>query len=115
MSNLALFAMSGEMKRWITVQQTASSQNARGEEIPTWTTFACVWAKIVPLSGREFLAAQQVEATLTHTITIRYLAGLDPTMRIVYNGRYFDINQVININEEDRQMSLLCTERVAEQ
>lgn len=105
----------GDMRRWLTIQQPAASQNARGEEVPAWTTFATVWGAIVPASGREMLTAQQIQAVVTHKITIRYLAGLDPSMRVLYNGRYFDIQAVIDINEQQRQMELLCFERVDEQ
>ncbi len=115
MGALDRYSSIGDMRRWITIEQQAPTQNARGEEVPTWTTFATAWAAIIPLSGRELLAAQQIQASVTHRIVLRYLSGLDPSMRIVYNGRYFDIQQVININEQSRQMELQCIERVGEQ
>lgn len=104
----------GNMRRQITIQQQAATQNALGEEIPSWTTFATCWASIEPMNGRELLAAQQVQSQVNTRITIRYRDGVTPAMRILYKSRYFDIQSIQDIEERNRFLVLQCVERVGE-
>lgn len=104
----------GTARTQIVIQQRADTQNSSGELIPSWTTFATLSAAIVPLQGRELEAAQQVLATVSHRMDMRYLPGVLPSMRISYSGRYFDIGAVLNVKELNRELQLYCTERVGQ-
>jgi len=79
----------------------------------SWSTFATVWAEIEPISGREYIEGRQDRGELTHVVTIRYLAGVRPDMRISFEGRYLKIAAVRNPEERDRSLELDCTEEVA--
>lgn len=86
-----------------------------GEPIKTYTEYATVWAAIRTLTGRERNAAQQVQATLSHEITVRYssdTSGAKPTDRIVYDTRTFDVKDVRNIDEANIEIRMLCVESV---
>lgn len=107
----------GFLRRKIIFQQQASAQNTRGEMVPTWTTYYTCRAGIEPLTGRELLAAMQVQADISHRVTIRWPGAtvtLDPSMRILFGTRYFDINSILNTEERNRTLELLCTERVGQ-
>lgn len=104
----------GGLRKRITIQQPSATQNTRGEEIPSWTTYATVWAQIEPLNGRELLAAQQVQSQVNTKITIRYQSGVTPDMRIQYGSRYFDIQSIMNIEERNRMIEMQCIERAGE-
>ena len=104
----------GTLRHQVVIQQRADTQNPSGEPIPSWTTFATANASIVPLQGRELEAAQQVMAAVSHRIDLRYMPGVLATMRVQYGSRYFDIKAVINVNELNRNLQLLCTERVGQ-
>jgi len=88
--------------------------NNTGEPVETWAEMAGgeVWAAIEPLSGREYLAVQQIAADLSHRVVIRYLAGVTPKHRVVHGSRTFDILMARNIEERGRFIELLCRERV---
>ena len=86
---------SGEMDTKATVQTPAESQNAVGEPVLTWSTFATRWISVLPLSGTEQLQAAAAEANVTHRIRMRYTDGLKPKMRLVADGRTFEIMSVI--------------------
>ena len=67
------------------------------------------------MSGRALLAAQAVKSELSHEITLRYRAEFaNPIsaseMRAVYNGRYFNIHAVMNKDERNRELTLMCSE-----
>ena len=84
-----------------------------GELIKTYTQYAEVWAAVRTLSGRERNAAQQVQASLSHEITVRYSSDTSvakPSDRIVYDSRYFDIKDVRNIDEANIEIRMLCVE-----
>ncbi|MDW7651312.1 MAG: phage head closure protein, partial [Bacillota bacterium] len=79
-------------------------------EVEAWVDIGTVWASIEPLSGREFFAAQQVNAEVSTKITLRYKAGIKPEMRVLFAGRVFEILSVINLEEKNIQFVLMCKE-----
>jgi len=62
-----------------------------GEVSWEWAEVATVWAAIEPLSAREFIQSQAVQAEIVARIVIRYRTGLDASMRLVHvrNGADF--------------------------
>lgn len=104
----------GPLRKRITIEQNTPTQGTDGGMTDSWGTFADVWASIEPLNGRELMAALQVQSQVTTRVTIRYYDGITPSMRVNYQGRYFDIQSVINVNEVNRTMQLLCIERVGQ-
>lgn len=102
---------SGDLRHRIEIQAPGTTQNDYGEILPAWSHFASVWAAIEPISGREYFAAQQMQAEVSHRIRIRYISGVVPTMRILHGLRVFSIESVQNRDERDRELVLLCAER----
>ena len=102
----------GKLRNRIKIEQGAEAQNSFNEEVLTWSTFATPSASISPLNGRELFDAQQRYAEVTHKVVIRYLAGVVPKMRVNFGGRLFDINAVLNIDERNIELQLLCSEIV---
>lgn len=109
----------GKLRRRISIQVRATTQDAAGQQVTTWTDLMAVWAAIAALTGRELLVAQSAQSEVTHTITVRYADLLvDPIkvagMRIVYSSggvtRYFNITGALNVDERNRQINLLASE-----
>ena len=100
----------GILRHRATIQQLVNIDDGAGGSIETWENVATVWAAIEPLRGNERYTAQQVQSTLTHKVTIRYREGIKPQMRLTYEGRIFDIESVIDIEERHRWLELLCSE-----
>ena len=78
----------------------------------SWEDVANVRASINPLSGRDFMAAMQDQAEVTHKVTIRYNAAVKASMRVLYGNRVFDILHIIDVWEQHREMTLLCKELI---
>lgn len=102
--------MAGKLRHRITIQQRTTDQDDYGQQLDRWDDVARAWADVEPLNGRELLAAAAVQAETTHTVTMRYRSGITPQLRINYNGRLFNILNVLDDNERHRTLTLLCSE-----
>lgn len=103
----------GKLRHRVTIQQrTAASPTnyPSGEKDASWTTYLTVWASVEPLSGRELFAAQQVTSDVNVRIRMRYRDGVTAKMRVSFNSKIYDIVAVINREERNVELELLCTE-----
>lgn len=101
----------GKLRHRISIERAIETQDSSyNEAVLQWVLFAEVSANIIPLSGRELIRAKQVELETDTEITIRYMDGLSPKMRIVYRDRVFEILNIINTEERNREIRLLCSE-----
>ncbi len=90
----------GNLRHRIEIQQPVNTEDGQGGFVTTWTVFKTVWAEILPTSSNERLFAEKVEEMRTHKITIRYLEGISANMRIVYQGRIFQIKGIRREKEQ---------------
>jgi SPP1 family predicted phage head-tail adaptor len=77
----------GKLNRRMMLQHPSAVQNTDGEDIQTFaTTYATVWASIVPMSGqwKQLVQAMAVAAEATHKVTIRYRTDVRVTDQIQY-------------------------------
>ena len=101
----------GRLDKRISIERHEVEQDDEtGEVIDRWIPTYSVWAAIEPLQGREFIAAMSVHAERTIRIRLRYLPGIVPTMRVVYQGRVFSLTAVINVREENVELQLMALE-----
>ncbi|MDK2918990.1 MAG: hypothetical protein PWQ37_1723 [Candidatus Petromonas sp.] len=92
----------GELKHRITFQRLTTSINDNGFEVKTWEPFKIVWAKVENLHGREYFTAAQVKAERTVKFTIRYIEGIDETMKILFKDKIYNITFIDNIKYQNR-------------
>ena len=103
----------GDLRHRITFQKLTTSVNENGFELETWEDFKTVWAAVSNLHGREYFAAAAVQAENTVKFTIRYLTGLDTTMRIVFQGKQYNITAIDNIKYQNRYLEIKALEVVS--
>lgn len=106
----------GSLRHRITIEAGSHAEDSGGGLSNPWaspTTVAKVWAAIRPLSGIERLRAQQLEEPVTHKIVLRYRADIRADHRVNFKGRIFNIRSVINVEERNRWLELMCEEGVA--
>lgn len=101
----------GKLRHKMTIEAPPTTRNAYNEATGSWTTFATVWGSIEPLSGRELVAARELQSDVDFKITIRYLSGVAAKMRVSWNSRTFDIAHVESRMEGNREMWLFAVER----
>lgn len=100
----------GDLNRIISIQSKIKTEDSIGSWSETWVEFTETRAAIWPVSAGEQVKNQQIENQVTHRIRMRYQAGIIPEMRIVHKSRIFEIISIINVQEEDRWLDLICTE-----
>lgn len=108
---------SGQLRKRVIIQRdTGATVNDSNEPIPDWTTLATRWAKVMPVSGKELIVAQQQKGQTMHKVTLRYgadIADLSSADRITIGSRVLHISSVINEGERNKEFTVLCTEDVS--
>lgn len=105
---------SGELVHRIRIDERVKVDNTRGEVTYTWVPWAGVpngklWAKAMPLRGREFFAAAQAQSEITTRFRIRWRTGIVPSMRIFWQGQYYEIKGFpIDVNGDREWLDLMC-------
>lgn len=89
--------------------------DAGGQPVYVHTPICTRWARVEPITGREVWNAEQVQADVTHRVTVRF----DETIQanavrwsFDYNGRIFEVRSARDIDEARRFLELLCVEQV---
>jgi SPP1 family predicted phage head-tail adaptor len=98
------------MRHRITIQQQTMTKNSVGEEVIVWTTFATVWAIKEPAVGNAYYQAKQTDAQVDGRFKIRYLRGLQPTMRIKEGNTYCSITSFMEYKGEKREIHIMYSE-----
>ena len=94
--------------------QAVEEPDGLGGVSETASLFACVWAAVRPMTGREFLLANQVQGDISVEVTIRYLEGLTPSMWVETGGHRYSIVSIADKDLRRRELVLLCREIPAE-
>lgn len=100
---------SGKLRHRVTLQQLVDNSpghDTGGGLTQTWTDVSTVWASVEPLKGREFIAAQAVNAEVTGLIKMRYLAGVNERMRVTHGSDTYDILAVVDVEKRHEQLWL---------
>ena len=103
----------GQLDKRIELQSAAKVSDCMGGSTLTYSTSATVAAAIWPVSAKEMVAANAPSMTITHKIRIRYLSTVKASWRVKYGSRYFDIISIVNPNEDDRWLDLICKELIS--
>jgi SPP1 family predicted phage head-tail adaptor len=100
----------GDLRERIALQRESRSRDRAGGFVTSWLTVATVWARVAPVSTGERFMRQQMQASAEWKVTIRYRSDLSPKMRVVWNGRTFEIRGMPNPDERRRFLDLACDE-----
>lgn len=71
-----------------------------------------IFAYVRPLSAKELETAMQRYGEVSHAVVIRYRDDIDTNTRLEFDGRYLDVNGVLNYDEQDIHLKLMCKEAV---
>lgn len=77
--------------------------------VETWTVLvASEPAEIVPLSGKEYIAAAATQAQVDTRITIRRRSDLRASDRIEHEGSFYNLVAILLDPSLRRHMTLMC-------
>lgn len=102
----------GPLNKRITLQSPTKTADGMGGYSVVWKDEATVWAAIWPTSAKEAVTDRQSGLGTTYRVRTRYKAGVKSNWRITYEDRYFNIQSIINPNESNRALDLICEEAV---
>lgn len=102
--------MAARLRHRIIIEALTVIRDEIGGVQEVWTpVHASVPADIVPLSGREFVAAQSTQSQVTTRITIRYQPGILSAMRLVHGTDIYNIEAVLPDPTLRRHLTLMCS------
>ena len=98
------------LRHRVTIEQVTETRDADGGVVTAWAALhSAVPAEIVPVSGREFVAAQAAQAGVTARMTIRYVSGITPKMRVVHGSDIYNIEAVLPDPTLRRHLTLMVS------
>ena len=112
---LQLQSRAGDLAHRITFQKRSFGSDVNGGATTDWVSLTTMWASIRVLSARELVAAQALNAEVTHKIVCRYRNFLSkPTevvaMRVLFRGRVFNLHQATNTDERNYEIVMMASE-----
>lgn len=110
---MARYMSAGELRHQITLQAKTIANDGMGGVTETWSDQLTTWAQIDPPKAREFFANGQMQAEIITRIRIRYRPNVAHTWRVKYGTRYFNITSIVNPDEVNQELILMCREEFA--
>lgn len=106
-----------KLDKRITIQrQIKTASDDMGGYLSEWVDLGNmpIWAAIWPQSAKSLMQEKAVDkqavGEITHRIRIRYRRGLHISFRIKYKHRYFNITNIVNPEEDNEWLDILCKE-----
>lgn len=104
----------GMLNRRISIERLQLTPDTLGGFTEVWQPLSQPWAFIKPMSGRELLSADKIEATAVSRFVIRYNKNLLESDRVLYRGVYYNIRSLVNIDELDEYTEITAERGVAQ-
>ena len=101
----------GELNKRLTIQVQTKVSDGLGGSTETWVDQDTVWGSVNPLRGQEKLVAEQTQSKVTHRVKIHFRSVFSGSWRFKFGQRFFNVESVINANEGDVFLELMCEER----
>jgi len=104
----------GQYNRRVTIQRLQTTVNAIGDAVESWVDVATVWASVDGQVNREETVGDRETPVQNYRVCMRYLPGILPSMRALYDGRELDIRGVVDREERREELVLNCEEKWVE-
>lgn len=104
--------IAGRLRHRVDFQRLEIVQDSDGAQEESWVNSfpTMISAEIMPLSGRELIAADSVQSKVNTRIRIRYRPDIASKMRVVHRGNYYNIEAVIPDQDSGiNYLTLNCT------
>ena len=100
----------GQLKNKVKLYQRLITQDTAGQPNEQYIFIMHLHAKIEPLVGRDYEAAQQIVSEVTHNITTRYYDVIKAHQELRLDTRVFEIISVLDPDEGKAWLYLKCKE-----
>ncbi len=103
----------GALDQRIRIEAQTTAADGYGGTTLAWSLVAEVWAMVRPVSGRERVAAAEIEAPAMYRFTIRRLSGLGEALRVVWNGQAYNVRFIADLGPRAMYVTLDAERGVA--
>lgn len=98
----------GKRNRRITLQTYTTITDEEGYQKKDWVDTKTVWANFRTYNNKEKVLSNTTHEKQTCEVNIRYMNGVDSAQRIRHNNQYYNVLSVSNVNEQNKEIILLC-------
>lgn len=105
----------GQLDKRVKIQAPTETEGEYGGVDEVWVTKYERWANVRPVGGREPYINDQRLPELDLVVILRYDAKtktITPKNRILYGNRVLEIESVVNVQEENKEIRLFCVELI---
>ena len=102
--------IAGKLRHRITIQEPTTTDGTAGGTYKTWSNVATVWAQVTPARGREFWDIRKSNSEIEGRVVMRYQGDIEPTMRLLFKERPFEILYIANRNEKNELLEVYYKE-----
>lgn len=104
----------GQLRKRFVVERPRDARDEMGGVSQVWEAQQTVWGDLTPLRGLELERARQIEARLTHRISLRALPEMNPAwrLRLEHTARIFHPYVSSDVHERHRETEILAIEQV---
>lgn len=100
----------GGMREQVLLQLPVATIDEIGSAYYTYSTVDQLWARVRPVSAAERFKAGRNASEGVFEVTIRWRVGISPQLRLAWRGRVLSIDQVLNLDERRKYLTLMCTD-----
>lgn len=96
----------GTRRSFIRIEVPTQIKQPNGSILTVWNKYIELWACVQTLKGNERTSSAATWPSADQKITFRYVAGILPTMRVVFNDVVYSILNVNNVDMRNREIVL---------
>ncbi len=101
---------SGPLKHLIMIQVNEQARDGYGAVIDNWVDFAPARADVRDIASSERYVSQSLNSVITKKFFIRYIEGITADMRIVHDGKTYDIDPPVDTSGKRRMLEISASE-----
>lgn len=68
------------------------------------------WAKVAPMTGKEYAEAQIIREETTYKIITRHFSGIESKMKVYTDYGILDVVSVLDVDGRREQLQIVCKE-----
>lgn len=100
----------GPLKHLIMIQAKGQTRDAYGAVVDGWVDFAPARADVRDVASSERYVSQSINSVITKRFFIRYIDGITADMRIVHDGKNYDIDPPVDTAGKRRMLEIAAAE-----
>jgi len=100
----------GKLNKIATFRRKTIAYDGYNTPIETWADAMSLYTDIITTGGREFYAAQKVQAETTALIRLRYNSKINELMRVEFGNATYEILAINNVDQKNKELRISVKE-----